>query len=127
MSENNVTHIANARSSHIWICFHEQQLDLRAVQCAIEDSKKYQIPLTTTWVHVSNNILLIIPSREFHRQIRTIKNEYITVINSDGGIIVENYGIPINRSYIITRDGAIKKQKYGCPNLFEDEEDRIHY
>lgn len=125
---SNITHVANAYSTRenewIWICFHKDCLALDKIKLAVNSSSEVSIEaelkaLTSDeWVRV--------PYRDFHKKTRNTAWIHLTVISHDGKILLQNYEIEANRSFIITKTGSTRAQKYGG-NLWEDEYQRNHY
>ncbi len=125
---SNITHVANAYSTSqnewIWICFHTTKLPLQSIQLAINMQPGASIE--TEWQRVTGYALMRIPYQGVHKKRRSQAWEHFTIISHDGTFLSHNYGIEANRSFIITRQGEIKAQKYGG-NLWEDESGRNHY
>jgi hypothetical protein len=78
------------------------------------------------WKSTMHKELIRIPYRDFHQKRRDTKVEYLTVISHKGTVLVDNYKILANRSFIITNNGSIKPQKYGG-GLWIDEWGTNHY
>lgn len=123
---SNTTNVANARSSFVWACFHVTRLQPKDIKAATDASIEKGMPLEMTWECVTQNGLVKIPSMDFHRIRRITSEEYLTIIDHNREPLVINYLIAANRSFIITKDGALKGQKYGSNNFFEDERGVIY-
>ncbi|UJR18072.1 hypothetical protein I4U23_004972 [Adineta vaga] len=137
---SNITHIANAHADDIWVSIYSThftlnetkiQLAVRGIQPTGEISTKLNQASNTSWFRVT--------SRRFHRYNRRTKTELMTIVRATRtntvdeaasdhtkNIIVVNYPIHQNFSYIVTKDGDLKQQKYGSNNLFEDFSGRCH-
>lgn len=98
---------------------------MERVLTALKASKE-QGTLKMDWISVTENALVKISSRDFHRYRRFEYLERMTIIADSGDIMTVNYPILANRSFIITKDGQLKGQRYGCKNLFEDDDRVIH-
>ena len=67
-----------------------------------------------------------VPYKDFIKKYRDNNIEYLSVVSSDKTILVENYKIFANRSFIISENGTIKPQKYGG-GIWIDDFDVDHY
>jgi hypothetical protein len=124
---SNITHIANGYSrapgEWIWVSFHENPLSLNNLSATISGR---EVPtITAEWARVSSSSLIRVAYADFHKQRRTSSSERITVISHDGRLLVQNYHIIANRSFIIDRNGSPKCQKYGG-GIWVDEQDNNH-
>ena len=131
---SNITHIANAHRDDIWVSFHSKNLNLdgaeielafRQRQPSAEINLKLNQASNTSWFKITSGC--------FHRYNRRAKTEKITIlrdVSTDqvdeaagkriGKILVVNYLVHQNFSYIVTKTGDLLQQKYGSNNLFQD-------
>uniref|UniRef100_A0A914X1Q6 Uncharacterized protein n=1 Tax=Plectus sambesii TaxID=2011161 RepID=A0A914X1Q6_9BILA len=117
---SNITHVANARSEPVWVCFHTTELQPEAIKAAFKAGKETEASIEGNWKYVTQDGLVKIPPDDFHQKHRNTAWERMTIIGHDGQPLVINYQIPANHSYIIAKSGALKRQAYGCSNLFKD-------
>ena len=124
---SNITHIANGYSrapgEWIWVSFHENLLSLDNLRASISGQDAPTI--TAEWARVSTSSLIRVSYADFHKQRRTTSSERITVISHDGSLLVQNYHIIANRSFIIDRNGSPKCQEYGG-DIWVDEQGINH-
>ena len=108
---SNITFIANATKSDIEVFVSSDEIKIiRIGKDSLDiENKTYQ---SKFWI----------PSKKFHKIERVNAYDYLTVFNKDkSSLVCENYKMGANKSYIITEDNQIRRQKYGSSNLFEDE------
>jgi len=60
-----------------------------------------------------------IPAGDYHAFDRNNSLDYFAVIDNSGNKIANNYEVRANHSYIVTKDKAFVRQKYGSNDLFE--------
>lgn len=108
---SNITFIANATKSDIQVFVSSDEIKIiRIGRDGLDiENKTYE---SKFWI----------PSEKFHKIERVNAYDYLTVFNRNKSFVVcENYKMGANKSYIITEDNQIRRQKYGSSNLFEDE------
>jgi hypothetical protein len=124
----NLTHIANAYSKNsddwIWICCQKDELEPAKVERVLKPPP--DVSVESNWNTNMNAPLWKIPYRDHHQLSRTEPIEYLTVVSHDGKLLYLNYKILSNRSFIVTKDGGLKPQKYASWNFFQDHCGVIH-
>ena len=139
---SNITHIANAYRQDIWVSIHTNDLlinkaSLEAVMTV--DANKSSAKIAGDLERVSNTSWVKITPGTVHRQNRNSKSEKVTIVSVSsldrahaavtkvtGQVLLLNYEIQQNFSYILTRKGDFLQQKYGSNNLFEDYLGKVH-
>lgn len=137
---SNITYISNAYPADVWISFNKSklQIDQAKLQAAIEKSGpsgNLEIELR----RVSNLSWMKLSYASSHKKERDAKVEYVTVVAAEtidvahaakhemsAKIIVLEYEVKQNLSFIITKDGEFQQQKYGSSNLWEDWRGKNH-
>ncbi len=118
---SNVTHIANASGERIKVAYSERTMVINQIQ----------ITNNNMMINFENNGSIVtefdIPNKCFHRYERRNSDHLLTVITFTNSRICENYRLPQNKSYIITRRGEIVQQDEGNSNLFMDRYGRDHF
>lgn len=122
---SNETYVSNAYSNtpYVYVYFTKEKLTLSELKLLV--SNKSANAETSISIQKITSMVKI-PQGDYHKYRRTSGIEYMTVmpVKNDGSFesyICENYQISPNRSFIITKNGGIKPQKYGSNNLWEDE------
>ena len=126
---SNITYVANAYSRNenewIWVCFHTEKLSVESINLAVnkEDGASIEANLAKS----TNHAWVRVPYRDVHKKRRNTCWEYLTVISHNGKVLIaHNYEIEANRSFIVTKQGGLKTQKYGG-DVWEDERGNNHY
>ena len=115
---SNVTYVANAYPSakYVWLLFHNKTLTLTNVSLS-GSAREFDIKIDTKVENEKVTEKVRIPYKDFHKKQRKTSDEYITILAKDKDgedvKICENYCIGANRSFIITKEGGLKPQKYG--------------
>ena len=131
---SNITHIANANESDVWICFESNSVEFDKINIALPIGEvERNRPIDLTLNKVSNRGWVKVRSRKFHRYNRVSKAEKVTIVrattlkeaieasnNITSDVLLLNYGVQQNFSYIVTKDGEFLRQKYGSNNFFQD-------
>lgn len=108
---SNITFIANATKSDVQVFVSSDEIKVKKISKDGLDveNKTYE---SKFWIQ----------SGKYHKLERVNAYDYLTVLNRDKSFLVcENYKMGANKSYIITQNDEIRRQKYGSSNLFEDE------
>ena len=121
---SNITYVANAYSTErdrfVRFTWSTTRLEADKIEAALNPTD-LKVSLETRWQRVSNAQLLRIPYGRYHKQERRETYAYMTLISDDEVLLTSNYEIGANKSYILTKEGQVVRQKYGSSNLFEDE------
>lgn len=123
---SNITHLANAKDQDVWAILESKEMHISTAEI------QAIVKVVQGKVNISNTARLSwtkIPARGFHKWRRDNSTDYVTVMTvggEDAELIVKDYKILANRSFIIAKDGGFHEQKYGCNNLFEDWTGRVH-
>ncbi|CAF0964359.1 unnamed protein product [Brachionus calyciflorus] len=105
---SNLTHLANASGQTVRIIISGDILKIKKIS---KEGVEFDYNGVVSKFNINH--------RSFHKLERCKQYEYMTVQKEDGKVIVENYEIGANKSYIILNN-EIVRQKYGSNNLFED-------
>jgi hypothetical protein len=119
---SNLTHVANAYGSKIFVSFSGSEI--------IIDNVKFKTDLKHSGIEVALGRInftstVQIGYKDYHQYRRGNAWEYMTVVDTAGNFICQNYAIAANRSFIVIKEG-IKPQKYGSSNFFEDTRGNIY-
>ena len=102
---------STSKNEWIWIWSHTKPLPTSVI-CATLDANS-DASEENGWRTVTNYQLIRVPYQQVHRQQRSSAWEYLTVISHEKQMIVSNYEIEANASFIVTREGGIIPQQYG--------------
>ncbi|UJR29683.1 hypothetical protein I4U23_017231 [Adineta vaga] len=142
---SNITYIANAFDEDIWIGFKSNDLELETAHIGQDISESQgTLPFSLRLNKISEVGWIKLKSGNVHKHNRSSKTERITIvctkelkkalvavdtISADASntttedtnlIMVLNYQIQQNYSYIMTKNGEFLQQKYGSNNFFRD-------
>jgi hypothetical protein len=138
---SNITHIANDYEKDIWVCFESSNLEIEGINTAVPIIEAERNRLININVNkVSNSGWTKIKSRKYHRYNRSSKTEKITIVcattlreaqvaitNMTSDLLLLDYPVQQNFSYVLTKDGEFLQQKYGSNNLFQVFSGWCHY
>lgn len=122
----NITTVANAYPLDVWVCFHTDGLRLENLQAKMAGDLQAEASVKIGWKKSIQNTFVRLPGDDFHRMRRKTSWERMSIVDGYGNLLLFNYQIAANGSFIITRNGAIKFQKYGSTNYFADDDGFIH-
>ncbi|CAF1671989.1 unnamed protein product [Adineta ricciae] len=131
---SNITHIANARDEDIWVSFYSTNITIQPsnIELALQKGQPHA-GINIKLNQGSNTSWFKVPSRCFHRYNRRAKTEKISIVRDSkaarnqetanentGNVLLADYLVHQNYSYVVTKNGGFLQQKYGSRNLFED-------
>lgn len=127
----NTTHIANAYSKshqeYLVAIFHTTEWTMEKFRMDIDIFCKLPgVKAEVEWKERRDDSMVRIPYREYCTKQRKQDWEKLSVITHTGEVLVKNFDIHADRSFIINRTGKIILQKYGA-NVWEDHEGYNHY
>jgi hypothetical protein len=61
-----------------------------------------------------------VPSGSYHKKERYNARDHLTIITNDNKVVCKNYTMPANQSYIVSKNGELKRSKYGG-SIWEEE------
>ncbi|UJR19299.1 hypothetical protein I4U23_022428 [Adineta vaga] len=106
---SNITYVANAYSTSegqfVWLLIYTDDIELSKLNLTFSTTGTGSLSLTVE--PASECTVLRIPYKKFHKYERTRCRERISIISHTQEILVVNYEIPANHSFIITRQGQI--------------------
>lgn len=120
---SNITHISNAYPGDVWITFSSSNLEIDRVrlQTAITTIGHGGASVEVELRRVTRTSWMRLSYRSSHRRDRTAKVENVTVVDvNTGEILVFEFQVGQNLSFIITRSGEFQEQERGDPNLWLD-------
>ena len=134
---SNVSHIANAYAGteDVFAILHESSLEddeIQIIATASDTAKlsrnvNYEVTQLfrgTYWAKNRREGIYGQSNRNIYSPV-----EYLTVVAVTNGsvrVLVRNKPILANHSFIVAKDGAVKRQMYGDTNKFIDEDGRDH-
>ncbi|CAF1156150.1 unnamed protein product [Adineta ricciae] len=142
---SNITYIANSYGEDIWISIKSNDLELHVASIGLDAMESQVTRLCDLKLIKTSEIGWIkLTSGNIHKHNRSSKTERITIVCTDtlkkalaavaavsnnvsdavtgdvDLVLVLNYQIQQNYSYIVTSNGEFLQQKYGSNNLFLD-------
>ena len=134
---SNVSHIANAYAGteDVYAILHENSLEDDEIQLIATTNDKAKLSRTvnyevnqlyrgTYWAKNRRQGIYGRSNRNIYSPV-----EYLTVVAVSNGnvrVLLRNKPILANHSFIVAKDGTVKRQKYGDMNKFIDEDGRDH-
>ena len=111
---------------YIEFLIHTDELTIEDIKLGLEMQDKLSPNASLNIKNKTIDSSAKIPYKDYHKQKRNNAWDSITIVSHDSKILVKNYKIQSNRSFIMTKGGGIKPQKYGG-NIWEDESGVNHY
>jgi hypothetical protein len=95
---SNITHLANASGGQVTAYIQCEQINITRID--VNNEK-----VNVVFERAANRSMFLLGDRKYHRYERLQCLEYLTVVDSIGNKICENYQMYANKSFIILADG----------------------
>lgn len=124
------THVANAYASSefVWIALHSDSVVVDSYSTSIniggcvQATMTFKDKTTVGMVRVNRGSF-----HKFTKQQGDRSKEFMTILSADGKTTIGSTKIADDRSYIITRRGEIRLQKYGAGLWIDEVTGEDHY